>query len=208
MPIPGDTLNGKNTMDWMHQHHEAVEEINAYYSFIFRVQIRNQLRLLKPHLFFQYTRIVGLFPWRAGLDVPQLRHRMFDVLCSTDEKRNVFYRICVDPYPTAALSQHLAVKFPQHKWDAVEIAHQIRESAVPSFSFRQLLPWLALIVAVVQIGGSNPFKWVLGPGNPLDLSPYALVAAIYIVIFFVVYPFYLAWTRREMASRKGTPVAT
>ena len=23
-------------MDWMHQHHEAVEEINAYYSFIFR----------------------------------------------------------------------------------------------------------------------------------------------------------------------------
>ena len=66
-------------MNWMHQHHDAVKEIHAYYSFIFWVQIRNQFRLLKPRLFFQYTRIVGLFPWKAGLDVPQLRQSMFNL---------------------------------------------------------------------------------------------------------------------------------
>ena len=192
-------------MNWMHQHHDTVKEINSYYSFIFWLQIRNQFRLLKPCLFFQYTRIVGLFPWKAGLDVPQLRHRLFDVLCSTDEKNNVFYRICVDPYPTAALSQHLAVKFPKHNWHAVEVAHRIRESAVPSFGFRQLLPWLALIAAVVPLLSSNPFEVVdkalrtaLDSGNPLDPSAYVLTAALYILL----YSLYLAW-RRHKLKRAG-----
>ena len=130
---------------------------------------------------------------------------MFNSLCSTDEKNDAFYKICIDPYPTAALSQHLVEKFPQHNWDAVEAAHRIRESAVPSFGFRQLLPWLALIAAVVPLVSSNPFKVVetalraaLDSDNPLDPSTYVLIAATYTGVFFVGYPSYLAWTRRKL----------
>ena len=184
-----DHARAKN---WMEQHGEAVTEINAYYSFILWVQIRNQFRLLKPLLMFKYIRIVGLIPWKGGPRVPKLRKAIFKLLCSETERENQFYAICLEPYPTHALSNYLALKFPQYDWIAIEIAHQIREDAAPSFSFRQLLPWLAFIASVVPFFRSGWSDWWEA------LSALQLMAAVYAVLFFVVVPLTIARERRKL----------
>ena len=192
-------------------HDKAVSEINAYYAFIFRVQILNQFRLLNLGLSRKYLRIMGFSIWGA-FAIQDTRRKVLDLLCSKDEQRSPFYLIAVQNHPTHALAEYLANKFPDSNWHDLFHVHDVRENAIPGFQMsKHVLPYLVLAVSL--------FGVIAGAGDDLSLDdlvawinpvywidkPHYLASALGVVyiVLITLGASLMLWTTRHRTRRAG-----
>ena len=191
-------------------HDEVLRVIDAYYAFIFHLQLRIQFRLLKPHLWFNYLQIVGFATWKAL--PPNKRRKVFDLLCSRDEQCNPFYFIATHRHPTHALSDHLDKMYPNFNWQDLFHVHDVRESAIPGFRISKhilpyLVPGIPIIGLIFGAGDRALVDSVLEWFSPKSWKEHPLYfiyafCVCYVVAFFSVFSFAL-WRVRHQMRRAG-----
>ena len=199
-------------MNWMRQHEEAIQEIDAYYSFAFWAQLKIGFRSVCPRLLLQRIRASG-FRWRLQQETPESQKRDVDMLCSEKDKSNVFYDVFLASHPMThrtdalhALSKHLATKFALHDWRAVEEVHRIHEGSVPAFGFfKHMLPFMVFVLAIV--GLLVNFSPTVGDKTvgkiDTNWALWTYFHALYVVCSLGFYLCHLAW-RRYKLKRSGS----
>ena len=144
-------------MNLLVQHEKVVAEINAYYSFLIGIVIRNELRILKPRNLKLYCQITGgkfffNFSRKNHQEKLELWSKRLDLLCSDEEKASPFYKfVCSGINPINALSGHLVNKYCDYNWKALEKTHQIREDLIPKIPYMKLLNILVAILAILGL---------------------------------------------------------
>ena len=133
-------------MNLMQQHEQVIKEIDAYYSFLRRIQWHNFLKILTPHYLIRYySRIGG--PWFIALFTRKKRRDQFelwvetlDLLSSETEKTSPYYEIIHSgSFPIHNLCEYLANKFSNYNWADLEEANRVRENVLPKFGFAKVV---------------------------------------------------------------------
>ena len=114
-------------MNLMQQHEQVIKEINAYYSFLRRIQFHNFLRIFMPRYQIEYqSRIIGteikaLFSRKEHRDKLNLWTETLDLLSSKTERDNPYYKIIrSDSFAIHHLCEYLGERFSDCNWVDLE----------------------------------------------------------------------------------------
>ena len=190
-------------MNLVQQNEEVVKEIEEYYSFLWKIVLRNMLRSFIPTKTAKIFRIQFQFFQRnfrkkQPLNILQMRQEQLDLLCSSTEKSNPYYQIFYsDPHHIHALSEHLIRIFPTFNWIALESVTHVRVDLIPRVKLMNILHIGMFVLAV--FGAFKIFETY--PTSIDPSNPWIAVASIglaYIAIFSVMILFVFGRARRRL----------
>ena len=198
-------------MNLMQQHEQVIKEIDAYYSFLLRIQLHNILQLFKPHYQIRYcSRIAG--PWFIALFSRKKRRDQFeiwietlDLLSSETQKTSPYYEIIHSgSFQIHPLSEYLANKFSNYNWADLEKANRVREDVLPKFGFVKVVMGGLTIAAIITIFKAllDGSLWSLIQQKLNSENQFLLVALIYIILLVSIFSFDF-WKRRVRLQRVG-----
>ena len=198
-------------MNLMEQHEQVIKEINAYYSFLRRIQFHNFLRIFKPHYQIGYqSRIIGpelraLFSRKKHRDKLKLWAETLDLLSSETEKTSPYYEIIrSDSFAIDHLCEYLANTFSDYNWVDLEKANQVRENVLPKFGFAKVVMGGLTITAILTIfkGLWDGSLWSLVQQKLIQENQSLLIAMLYVVLLVLIFSFSF-WRRRVRLQRAG-----
>lgn len=198
-------------MNLVQQHEQVIKEIDACYSFLFRIQFYNYLRVFKPRSLIRYCSqiarpwFMGLFSREKRLSKSVIWTECLDLLSSETEKTSPYFEIIrPGPSPVHPLSEYLANKFSNYNWTDLEKANQVYENVLPKFRFVKVLLGGVNIAAIIAVFKNllDRFLWSPVQQKLIQENPFLLVALIYIVLFVSI-SLTTRWKRRVRLQRAG-----